>query len=251
MRTAYLAAAEGYCQFEWTTNPCSLSTSRWGNNWNGMVGIITALLGIPQNITDKERIRDWALSTDSERFVFVNNLLTRCHARCWWPATKKKKTLDGEKNEFLPAGPQEIKKRLKDRTRMHSCTWIIVIDDKIRLWWINGIPGREIINMTKTEPFSVTRSFTQLTVGKRTIYHVRVEKKRHRQHFHTSLQTASAKEAKERETPETSGERTRGRKTWAPSQRQFPCSHYDNFEWLSCIFHTNVTTRKFHFCVNI
>ncbi len=44
---------------------------------------------------------------------------------------------------------------------LYSSTWIRMTDDnKIRPGHINGIPGREIINMTKTQAFTVTRSFT-------------------------------------------------------------------------------------------
>lgn len=44
---------------------------------------------------------------------------------------------------------------------LYSCTWIRLTDgNKIRPGHINGITGREIINMTKTQAFTVTRSFT-------------------------------------------------------------------------------------------
>lgn len=75
-------------------------------------------------------------------------------------------------------------------TLPYSCTWIMVIDDnKIRPCHINGTPGREIINMTKTEAFSVTRSFTVTVEEMRNLSHTTRKDIQHSQHFYTLLQT--------------------------------------------------------------
>lgn len=99
-----------------------------------------------------------------------------------WP-TKKNRAVKNEGNSSI------------------LCTWIMVIDDsKIRPCHINGIPGQEISNMTRTEAFSVTRSFTVTVEEMHNLSRTTREDIQHSQHFYTLLQTASAREeGRERE----------------------------------------------------
>lgn len=99
----------------------------------------------------------------------------------------------------MPYGLQGAKKKeknnaVKNEGNSYLCTWIIVRDDsKIRPCHINGIPGREIINMTKTEAFSVTRSFTVTVEEMHNLSRTTREDIQHSQHFYTLLQTAFSK----------------------------------------------------------
>lgn len=145
---------------------------------------------------------------------------------------------------WTSGGPKPTNKNWAVKNEGNSsilCTWIMVIDDsKIRPCHINGIPGREISNMTKTEAFSVTRSFTVTVEEMHNLSRTTREDIQHSQHFYTLLQTAPAREQGRK------GENGRDK-----MRHRASINHSDNFlhyeTILSDCFFSNVKTRAFPF----